>query len=1224
MAERTYTPEQLAAINTTDRTLLLSAAAGSGKTATLTERLIRMITHPEHPLDVSRMLIVTFTRAAAKELRDRISAALSAAIEKDPANKRLAKQALLLPSAKIRTIDAFCNDLVRGHTDALGMTPFYRIPDGAEAELLAMELIDDLIEEAYRGDYTAEGLDVFLLSEALASVKNEKRLGEKLFRFYREKVPNYIDGIALLREAVADLEGGKTLPFFDTRIGNAYRKTVAEELTERARILRALGERAFAVESEKDGTALRDSATELADYFDGVRAAMNGGFDAFTTALAQTPPQAKSTTRGGTLSAEGNRCKSYRSACLDARRGLFARVSVWGEARLRRLFEETHKIALSLTLLLCEFDRRFAAAKRERGLCEYSDLSHFAYRLLLDEAGNKTPLAERLTEAFDVVSIDEYQDVNEIQHKIFEAISSPTNRFMVGDIKQSIYGFRGAEPSIFAGLRKHFPPLEESEGNEAVLYLTHNFRSSDGILELANGVFDFLFGVVGDGIGYTAADRLNPPPPKEGEPPASPRPVTPTPTLYLMPGMGNDDEEDEEESPDEMAFVAKLVRRLLKEGRLADGRPVKASDIAVLTRKNKQKHAVLLALTEAGIDSFYEEEEDFFSHSDVLLALCLCHAVNNPRRDIYLAGLLRSPLYGFTMDELVRIRREGGATLYDSLVRYTEKNGFSKGRAFLAELADFRLRAESERTDRLLRYIFDKTAIWATLDEDGRDRVHRFCELARKRESLSFQGLYSFLSYINDLIDVKEGKGGDKTGKGTKEEGVYVDTVHGTKGLEFPVCILAGCGATLCTDPPDRTPINYLTDLGFSSPVTSHNGMGQIGSLLYSALGTCLKRREIEEEIRVLYVALTRPKEQLYITAAVPRSKDTESFHEGARLLRDFPSSYMLYTKRSYASWIVAALGDDPSRLLVKDLSRDPALAITETASRVETAEDGRADAAEESGAEDAERAAEVAAAYARYKERFSFVYPHAVEASLPGKLSVSRLYPGYLDENEGEGSPLSEEERLALTVRGDGRPFTPAAPFYLSGVEEGAAAKAGTATHLFLQFCDFSAILQTDGSKTEAIDQELARLVTRGFMAEKDAARVRREELAVFADSPLAEEIRSAAKLHRELRFNTYLPAPLFAERDKEKYEGLEIFVQGVIDLLIEREDGSLLLVDYKTDRLPKEAVSDEAAARKFLFERHLTQLTYYREAVCRIFGKTPALALYSLHAAKLFFAEK
>lgn len=1217
---RTYTPEQLAAINTTDRTLLLSAAAGSGKTATLTERLIRMITHPEHPLDVSRMLIVTFTRAAAKELRDRISAALSAAIEKDPANKRLAKQALLLPSAKIRTIDAFCNDLVRGHTDAIGITPFYRIPDGAEADLLAMEIIDDLIEEAYRGDYAAEGLDVSLLSESLSSVKNERKLGEKLFRFYREKVTNYAYGIALLREAVEDLARGKALPFFETRIGDTYRKAVAEELTERAKILRALGERAFAVESEKDGTALRVSATELADYFDGVRAAMAGGFDAFVAALAQEPPKAKSTTRGGTLSVEGNRCKSFRTGCLDTRRDLLKRVSVWDEAGLHRLFDETHKIALSLALLLDEFDRRYAAAKRERGLCEYSDLSHFAYRLLLDEAGNKTPLAERLTEAFDVVSIDEYQDVNEIQHKIFEAISSPTNRFMVGDIKQSIYGFRGAEPSIFAELRKRFPPLAESTGNEAVLYLTHNFRSSDGILELANGVFDFLFGVVGDSIGYTAADRLNPPPPPtEGAPPRPPRPVTPTPTLYLLPGAKDEDDEDEE-SPDEMAFVAKLVRRLLREGRLADGSPVKPSDIAILTRKNKTKHRALLALTEAGIPSFYEEEEDFFAHSDVLLALCLCHAVNNPRRDIYLAGLLRSPLYGFTMDDLVRIRREGGATLYDSLVAYTEKNGLSKGHAFLAELADFRLRAEGERTDRLLCYMFDKTAIWATLDEDGRDRVHRFCELARKRESLSFQGLYSFLSYINDLIDVGKGKGGEKTGKGTKEDGVYVDTVHGTKGLEFPICILAGCGARLSTDPPDRTPINYLTDVGFASPVSSHDGMGRIGSLLYSALGGCRKRREMEEEIRVLYVALTRPKEQLYITAAMGKKQDTESFLEGARLLKDFPSAYMLYARCSYAAWIVAALEGDPSRLTVKDLSRDPALIITETATDGVTAKSTEVDdGAKDTETESAERAAEVAAAYARYKERFSFVYPHAAEASLPGKLSVSRLYPGYLDESDGEGAPLTEEERLSLTEKEDGRPFTPAAPFYLSGVEESAAAKAGTATHLFLQFCDFSSILQTGGSKSEIIDKELARLVARGFMAEKDAERVRREELAVFADSPLAEEIASAARLHREMRFNTYLPASLFAERDKEKYEGLEIFVQGVIDLLVEREDGSLLLVDYKTDRLPTEALSDENAARAFLFERHLTQLRYYREAVFRIFGKTPTLALYSLHAGKV-----
>ena len=1200
---REYTPEQLAAINTTDRTILLSAAAGSGKTATLTERLIRMITDPEKPLDVTRMLIVTFTRAAAKELRERISAALSAAIEKDPANKRLARQMLLLPSAKIRTIDAFCNDLVRGHTDALGITPLYRIPDEAEAALLALEVMDDLIEEVYRGDYRAEGLDVFLLAESLVSVKQEKALGEKLLKFYTDSVVSYIDGEGLLREAAEDLAKGASLAFFDTAIGRAFLENTVEELAARAAILRTLSAEARETETEKEAEALSLSAEGMSLYLEGLAAAAREGYAAFHTALSLPPPKATAVS-DSKLTEAGRACKAFRSDSLGFRKGLFESLERWDEESIGRLFAETHRVALSLSLLLSEFSRRFADAKRERGLCEYSDLSHFAYRLLVDEKGEKTPLAHELTAAFDVVSIDEYQDVNEIQHKIFEAISSPTNRFMVGDIKQSIYGFRGAEPSIFAALRATFPTLTE-KSDRAVLFLTRNFRSADRILSFANGVFDFLFGTVGDSIGYAEEDRLRPPERKAGDTPLD----TPTPTLFLLP-----DEGEEEDAPDEMAFVAKQIRLLLSSGRRADGSPVKPSDIAVLTRSNRSKRSALLALRAADVPSFYEEEEDFFAHSEVLLALCLLNAVNNPRRDIYLAGLLRSPLYRFTMEELVRIKRRGGATLYDALTRYAEEEDFEKGRAFLSELAAFRAKAEGERADRLLRYLFDKTAIMAAVDEEGQDRLYRLYELARGRESLSFHGVYSFISYINDLMAAGKGSGG-KTGKGNEAEGVYVDTVHGTKGLEFPICFLTGCGARLSYDPPDRLPVNYIKGLGFASPVASHDGLGVVSSPLYRILGAVRKRRELEEEVRVLYVALTRPKEQLFITAAL--SGSAEDFLSNAKLLRRFPSAFMLSAKRNYAAWIAAALGDDPDRLTVKSLSSEPLSEVTEEGiapHAAAQAEEATAPVADEE---------KVKEAYDLFEERFSFVYPHTAEASLPGKLSVSRLYPGFLDESEGEGAPLSEEERQALLddSRADRAPL---APFYLSGIETDAAAKAGTATHLFLQFCDFSDILTTDGCHCEKIEQELARLTRLGFLDSADSARVRQKELADFAVSPLAEEIRRARALHRELRFNTLLPATLLATEQREKYEGLEIFVQGVIDLLIEREDGSLLLVDYKTDRLPREALTDKRKARDFLFGRHASQLTYYAEAAKRIFGKTPTLAIYSLHAGALLLLDE
>ncbi|MBO5755534.1 MAG: UvrD-helicase domain-containing protein, partial [Clostridia bacterium] len=893
---RTYTPEQLAAINTTDRTLLLSAAAGSGKTATLTERLIRMITNPENPLDVSRMLIATFTRAAAGELRERISAALSAAIEKDPANKRLARQALLLPTAKIRTIDAFCHDLVRGHTDSLGISPLYRIPDEAEVELLAREIMDDLIEDVYRGDYQAEGLDIFFLSESLISARMEASLGAKLWDFYKNSIAGRLDGVKALLATAEAMAPCAQMPFFDTPIGKTLRDSLKEEITTRMDLVRQMAEKAKNTETEKMATALLLSAESLSENFTSLLQGLDTSYTAFRDALALPLSSAKQT-KDNDLSPTGKMCKAFRAECSKFRNGLSSDLSPWSEDDLGRLYGETQRIALSLALLLAEFETRFLAAKREKGLCEYGDLSLYAYHLLLDEKGEKTPLAQQLTDSFDVVCVDEYQDVNELQHKIFEAVSSPTNRFMVGDIKQSIYGFRGAEPSIFASLRASFPSLSE-KSDRAVLYLTRNFRSAARILDLANGVFDFLFGTIGESIGYTERDRLYLPEAKEGEPP---RPDTPTPALFLLPGKA----ESDDEGGDELSFVVRQVKTLLAEGHKRDGSPIRPADIAILTRSNAAKHKMLMALESEGLPTFYEEDEDFFSYSEILLALCLCHAVNNPRRDIYLAGLLRSPLYRFTMEELVRIRRFRGETLYDDLCRAVEEEDFPKGRAFLDELNEFRRLAEGERADRLLRHLFDKTAIAAALDEEAQNRLYRFYDLARRRESLSFHGLYAFLAYVDEMIAAGKSTGG-KISKGTALDGIYVNTIHRSKGLEFPICILTGCGARLSADAADRLPVRYFPFLGFASPVASHEGMGLVSSPLYRILDAHEKNSELEEEARVLYVALTRPKEQLILTAAP--TKKIENFLADAALLRAFPSRFMLASRRNYAAWIAAAL----------------------------------------------------------------------------------------------------------------------------------------------------------------------------------------------------------------------------------------------------------------------------------------------------------------------------
>ena len=1216
-----FTPEQLTAIQTTDRTVLLSAAAGSGKTATLTERLIRMITREDEPLDVSRMLVATFTRAAAEELRERIRAALADAILEHPENRRLARQSLLLPSARIRTIDAFCNDIVRGHTEALDISPLYRILDESEGKLLADEMMEELIEDAYEGVLSAPAPDIALLAESFEGVKGGRPLASLLTELYRT-LSNYPKGVALLEEHAALLEREATLPFHETRAGGSLCAHYARLFEDKATLLRRAIDGALKSEGA-DGLAPRALGGKLFYLVDRLDILANAARRSYTELRREAalfdPPKA-----GGAaddkLSKEGRLCKRAVKAVSDLLRDL-PQALPWEEDALPYAFRCSADITRAAYLMLDEFDRRFTTEKRRRAVCDYGDLERYAYRLLWDEKGEKTPLAHSLAASFDLVSIDEYQDVNELQHKIFEAVSTERDLFMVGDIKQSIYGFRGASPDIFAHLRSTFPALTEN-ASRAVLFLTQNFRSLPSVLALANGVFDFLFPIFGDAIGYREEDRLRP---------AREQTDAPLPSLYLLEppprdGMG----EEETEGVSEPELIARKISSLLRSGRLSDGSPIAPRDIAVLVRGGKDKLASLAAaLRRANVPVTAEDKESFFTQKEILLALCLLHSVSNPRRDVYLSGLLRSPLYGFTMEDLLAFRAAAPRSpLFDALSVYAERHPEREDvHVFLNELTEFRRLAESEPSDRLIRTLFDKTGIYATADSAGRTRLRTLATLAGRLESSDFHGLYRFLSHVSEMAE----RGDTVTRKVGGSNAVTLCTVHGSKGLEYPVVILSFLGAALHADPTKRPPFLFSPSLGLCPDIRDREGLAVLKTPLREAAKHEAERRELAEEARVLYVAMTRAKEQCYLFAK-PRGK-TENLTANAALLRLSPSESALAEQGSFVSWILAALGTDPILCRTKtlpfpyDLEEDDARAdqkdtILRDAADAPDATNGNGDTADapDAAQDVAIRKREAQATLSRLRAQVDFVYPYAAATRLPGKLSVSALYPGYLDEEDKE-SLFAPPKNGAVRVPSPDAPLT--LPSFLSGKEENAAAAAGTATHLFLQFCDFNRILTTNGLHTDvAVCEELSRLTKLGFLTEKDAARVRKEEIARLAHSALATELRQARDVQRELRFNTVLPATLLSTRERERYEGYSVLVQGVIDLLLERKDGSLLLVDYKTDRLPPDVLESEKAAAALLFARHGEQLRYYALAAERMLGRFPALAVYSLHAGRLLGA--
>ena len=447
-----------------------------------------------------------------------------------------------------------------------------------------------------------------------------------------------------------------------------------------------------------------------------------------------------------------------------------------------------------------------------------------------------------------------------------------------------------------------------------------------------------------------------------------------------------------------------------------------------------------------------------------------------------------------------------------------------------------------------------------------------------------------------------------------EEEAVTLTTIHRSKGLEFPICILAYTGKEL--KKPERSPFSFSKELGLVTAIPTKEGYALLKHPLLSAHSIARKRSELEEAIRVLYVALTRPKEQLYLFSSSGKTL-TETLLYKVRCLCLAPSVSALYDASSYAAWILAALAEQPSLFRLSSL--DPPYALEDD---LDLSRKDEAETLSPAPKKD-ERTAEK---IALFRERFSFRYPHEAETRLPAKLSVSRLYPGVLDEITARSPfevPTDTLPSLDRETPGEAEEddFTPTVPAFLSGKKKPGAAEAGTATHLFLQFCDFDRILTTKGCQTEIVKEELRRLCDRGFLTEGDASLVRIDELARFLGSDLRDEILAAQSVYREFRFHAMLPAEAFSAQKDGTYAGLSVFAQGVIDLLLARADGSLLLVDYKTDRLLGAAQDDEAA-RTLLFDRHGTQLSVYATAVERIFGKAPRVAIYSLPKGKLFFA--
>ena len=564
----------------------------------------------------------------------------------------------------------------------------------------------------------------------------------------------------------------------------------------------------------------------------------------------------------------------------------------------------------------------------------------------------------------------------------------------------------------------------------------------------------------------------------------------------------------------------------------------------------------------------------------MLLALCLLNTIDNPGRDIYLAGLLCSPLFDFTADDLYLIGKTGGDTLYASLCAYVAENpDFVKGRSFLKTLEYYRTIAEGVGVDTLIYKLYRETGLMALASRSGgRENLTLLYDYARSYEAGSFKGLYNFISFINNIIDKKTTFDDARARSGI--DAVKIVTAHASKGLEYPVVFLVDAQKRIYNK--DRASrLAFSENFGISFRLRTPSGLAVVNNPVQDIINHRITTKIYEEELRVLYVALTRARERLYVVGECPVI-DTDKYLMKLSMIRDNLTEYSFRNLGSYQEIIYACEG---SRPLNRSQFAPPATA-TECES-VETVE---------------ALGQEVNDLASVLEKRFAYSYPSPHLTTLPKKMSVSAMSPTILDGSEEDVDTVStdsdEEERRIL-------------PTFATGNAADESAKRGIATHLFMQFCDLDLLVE------KGAGDELARLKERGFVSAEDAERVRLREIEMFRRSSLIEEMRSAKKIHRELRFNVYLPAASFTTEEEKllAYKDKQILVQGVIDCIIERSDGGITLCDYKTDRLTKEELCDRSLAEQKLRDKHSMQLGLYSMAIEQIFGKAPdRVEIYSL----------
>ncbi|MDO4621904.1 MAG: helicase-exonuclease AddAB subunit AddA [Eubacteriales bacterium] len=1345
-----WTDEQQLVIDSRRHNLLVSAAAGSGKTAVLVERILQMVTDPVHPVDIDRLLIVTFTRAAAGEMRERIGKALEKRLEENPEDEHLQQQGVLLHHAQITTIDGFCTYVIQNYFHQIGIDPGYRIMEDGEERLLRAAVLEEMLEEEYTraaeeagsvsgdsdvsgfseeavsgsgdsgtsslseealfgnaNDPEAEGTEAFLQNgspeekktgkpggirftdfvDAYANGRNDRKLEEMILRIYTFAMSDpYPD--AWLERCIDNFRIGSGEELLQTSWMREITADMRLRVKEAAANARKLVQRA----EETDGCEIcvpvlqgdleqLEQLAQLQEYDE-----LQRGIEAISWAkwkgTAAGEKKQFSPEELTRIKAERDKLKNVRDKQIKPAVDALSKDPAYSMDPESICEEMTELLPYmqELVRLVRHFRDAFADAKRKKNLADFSDLEHYALEILVtrEEDGTlvRTEAAKELAQRFEEVMIDEYQDSNYLQEAILTAVSRNAdgeyNRFMVGDMKQSIYGFRMARPDLFLEKHDSYANITRKEMREAAesakeirIDLSRNFRSRKEVLASVNAFFARLMIPEVGGITYDDAAALHP----GADYPDAEDPDMPKTELLLLNKEDEGFDEDRSRAAMEEAealMIAGRIRELKRTGKVWDRaadawRPLEYRDCVILLRSASTAADTYTKVLQAeGIPANATSRTGYFSALEVVTVLNMLRILDNPMQDIPFTAVLRSPIVGLTDKELAEIRIAGEKLpMYRAAAAYAEKYAGEGGgkraeegaeaeveagagadagkgenagdpvlagklQSFFAVCEELRSCAVYTPVHALIEMILQKTGYgsYAAAMPAGAKRAANLEMLKEKAiayEKTSYHGLFNFIRYI-ELLEKYEVDYGEVNLFGEEENIVRIMTIHKSKGLEFPVVFAAGLGKQF-NKMDQRNATAMHAALGIGIEKIDLERRTRKSTFYQKAIQKRIERDNYSEELRVLYVALTRAKEKLILTGTVGKEEkiaEAQSLQEvqGESLIPLEPLSYArIMAARSFLDWILEAL---PGRALTALRVIDAEALAKDTMQESMRQGEILADLLQPSAGL-TEQTGCVASEIREFLEKQeSFVYPHSRAAELPAKMTVSEIKKASMEAQEEEiGERLYPEETLV--------------PYVPSFIEEknedlaGGAAR-GTIYHHVFACLEYAVLPKLSQEKEEketaaelraAVSREIDRMKKRGLLKPAEDRCLKKSDFVRFLRSDIGKRMKAAAdagKLRREQPFVIDISAK---DIDSSWPEGENILVQGTIDAYFE-ENGSYVIVDYKTDRVQTADGSDLAALYK-------KQLQYYRLALQRITGRTVSeMWIYSVRLGKSIRIEE